>query len=150
MTLKACTHEKIISKGIVPELRHICAKILCHIGQLKYSDDDLFAIHLAMEEAIVNAVKHGNKQDPAREVIIEYDLTPEKIDLWVTDQGRGFDSNHLADPRLGDNIYKTNGRGVLLIRSYMDSVKYNRAGNSVHMVKLNSRTACEADKSARV
>jgi serine/threonine-protein kinase RsbW len=150
MTLKACTHEKIISKGIVPELRHICAKILCHIQQLKYSGDDLFAIHLAMEEAIVNAVKHGNKQDPARDVIIEYDLTPEKIDLWVTDQGRGFDSNHLADPRLGDNIYKASGRGVLLIRSYMDSVEYNRAGNSVHMVKLNSKSACTADKSTRV
>ncbi|MGB8227164.1 MAG: ATP-binding protein [Sedimentisphaerales bacterium] len=149
MTLKACIHEKIISKGVVPELRHICAKILCHIQQLRYSDDDLFAIHLAMEEAVVNAVKHGNKQDPARDVVIEYDLSPEKIDLWVTDQGKGFDSDHLADPRLGDNIYKTCGRGVLLIRSYMDAVEYNQSGNSVHMVKLNSKSACETDKSAR-
>ena len=87
----------------------------------------------------MNAVKHGNKQDPARDVIIEYDLTPEKVDIRVTDQGRGFDPDSLEDPRLGDNIYKTDGRGVLLIRSYMDSVEYNELGNSVRMTKFNSK-----------
>lgn len=137
MTSKACAHEKIVSRGVISELRRICAKILCHAQQLKYSDDNLFAIRLAMEEAIVNAVKHGNKQDPARNVVIEYDLSPEKIDIRVTDQGRGFNPNGLADPRFGDNIYKTDGRGVLLIRSYMDTVEYNQPGNSVRMVKFN-------------
>ncbi len=139
MTRKAGTHEKIVSKGVISELRRICAKVLCHTQNLKYSDDDLFAIHLAMEEAVVNAVKHGNRQDPARNVIIEYDLTPQKVDICVTDQGKGFDSNGLEDPRVGDNIYKPDGRGVLLIRSYMDSVEYNNVGNSVRMVKFNSK-----------
>lgn len=140
MTSKACTHEKIISKGAISELRRVCAGILCHAQNLKYSDDDLFALHLAMEEAIVNAVKHGNKRDPGRDITIEYELTPEKVDLWVTDQGEGFDPAHLADPRCGDNIYKTNGRGVLLIRSYMDLVEYNNVGNSIHMTKFNSKS----------
>ena len=139
MTSKTCTHEKIVSNGAISELRRICAKILCHTQNLEYSDNDLFAIQLAVEEAIVNAVKHGNKQDPARDVIIEYDLTPEKVDIRVTDQGRGFDPDSLEDPRLGDNIYKTDGRGVLLIRSYMDSVEYNELGNSVRMTKFNSK-----------
>jgi serine/threonine-protein kinase RsbW len=141
MTSKACAHEKIVSRGVISELRRICAKILCHSQNLEYSNDDLFAIHLAMEEAIINAVRHGNKQDPAGNVIIEYDLTPQRVDLWVTDQGKGFDSAHLADPRLGDNVYKTDGRGVLLIRSYMDVVEYNDLGNSVHMTKFNSKSA---------
>jgi serine/threonine-protein kinase RsbW len=138
MSSKACTHEKIVSCGAISELRPVCARILSHTQRLKYADDDLFAIHLAMEEAVVNAVKHGNKQDPARNVVIEYDVTPEKIDLWVTDQGKGFNPETIEDPRLGDNIYKTCGRGVLLIRSYMDSVEYNELGNTVHMVKFNS------------
>ena len=136
MASKVCAHEKIVSSGVVPELRQICTKILCHTQNLEYSDDDLFAIHLAMEEAIVNAVKHGNKRDPARNVIIEYDLSPQKVDIRVTDQGKGFDSNSLEDPRVGDNIYKTDGRGVLLIRSYMDIVEYNNVGNSVHMTQI--------------
>jgi serine/threonine-protein kinase RsbW len=139
MTAKACAHERVVSKGVISELRCICAKILCHSRSLKYSDDDLFAVHLALEEAIVNAVRHGNKQDPAKDVVIEYDLTPERIDLWITDQGRGFDSEHLADPRLGANVYKTGGRGVLLIRSYMDCIEYNSTGNSIHMTKFNSK-----------
>ena len=141
MTSKDCSHDKIVSRGVISELRRICAKILCRTQDLDYPDDDLFAIHLAMEEAVVNAVKHGNKQDPARNVIIEYDLSPEKVDIRVTDQGRGFNPCGLADPREGDNIYKTDGRGVLLIKSYMDSVDYNNTGNSVHMVKLNSKYA---------
>ncbi len=141
MTSKDCAHERIVSKGVMPELRRICAGILCRTQKLNYSEDDLFAIHLALEEAIINAVKHGNKQNPDRDVIIEYDLSPEKVDIRVTDQGRGFNPDSLADPRIGDNIYKTDGRGVLLIRSYMDSVEYNNSGNSVHMVKLNGKYA---------
>jgi serine/threonine-protein kinase RsbW len=140
MTSKACTHEKITSTGIISELRRICAKILGLIQTMDYSEDDLFAIHLAMEESIVNAVKHGNKRDPDKNVIIEYDLSPEKLELWVTDEGRGFDFEHLADPRTDANIYKTNGRGVLLIRSYMDNIEYNQAGNSVHMIKFNRKS----------
>lgn len=141
MTSKACSHEKITSSGIISELRQICAKILGLVGAMDYySEDDLFAIHLAMEESIVNAVKHGNKRDPAKNVIIEYDVNPERLELWVTDEGRGFDFDHLADPRTDDNIYKTNGRGVLLIRSYMDVVEYNEAGNSVHMVKFSRKS----------
>jgi len=141
MTLKATTHEKFVLKGVISELRKVCSKVLCHAKLLGYSGDDLFAVHLAMEEALVNAVKHGNKRDADKSVTIEYDVTPEKIDLVIGDQGRGFDFGHLADPRCGNNIYKTGGRGVLLIKSYMDEVEYNTAGNSVRMVKFNSKCA---------
>lgn len=141
MTSKDCFHEKIVSRGVVPEIRAVCAKILDLTQKFDYSDDDIFAIHLAIEEAVVNAVKHGNKRDPSRNVIIEYNLSPEKVEICVTDQGRGFDPDKLEDPRIGDNIYKTNGRGVLLIRSYMDSVEYNNVGNSVRMIKFNSKYA---------
>jgi serine/threonine-protein kinase RsbW len=138
MTIKVFNHEKIVSKGIISELRKICSRILCHANLLGYSKDDQFAIHLAMEEAVVNAVRHGNKQDMEKDVVIEYNISPEKIDLWVTDQGVGFKPDDIADPRCGENIYKAGGRGVLLIKSYMNGVEYNKTGNSVHMTKLNS------------
>jgi serine/threonine-protein kinase RsbW len=141
MTAKICTHEKLVSKSIISEMRKICSRVLCSADALGYSKDDQFAVHLAMEEAIVNAVKHGNKQDTEKNVIIEYGLSSEKIEVWVTDQGAGFEPQNLADPRSGENIYKTGGRGVLLIKSYMDSVEYNKTGNCVHMVKFNSKSA---------
>jgi serine/threonine-protein kinase RsbW len=141
MTIKVFDHEKIVSKGIISELRQICSRILCRANVLGYSKDDQFAIHLALEEAVVNAVRHGNKQDTEKDIVIEYDLSPEKIELWVTDQGGGFKPGDVADPRSGENIYKAGGRGVLLIKSYMNSVEYNKTGNSVHMTKLNSKPA---------
>ena len=139
MTLKTCIHEKIVIKGLISELRDVGAKVLCLAQTLKYSDDDLFAVHLAIEEATVNAVKHGNKLNADKAITIEYEVTPEKIDIVVTDQGQGFDPETIEDPRCGKNIYKTGGRGVLLIKSYMNVVEYNKTGNSVHMIKLNSR-----------
>ena len=139
MTLKTCTHEKVVIKGLISELRDVCTKVLHLAKALNYSNDDIFAVHLAIEEATVNAVKHGNKRNADKAVAIEYEVTPEKIDVVVTDQGQGFDPDNLADPRCGKNIYKTGGRGVLLMKSYMDTVEYNKTGNSVHMIKLNSR-----------
>jgi serine/threonine-protein kinase RsbW len=139
MAFKTCTHEKIVMKGLISELRDAGNKVLCLAKSLDYSDDDLFAVHLAIEEATVNAVKHGNRHNTDKAITIEYDVTSEKIDVEVTDQGSGFNPNDLADPRSGKNIYKTGGRGVLLIKSYMDVVEYNKTGNSVHMVKFNSR-----------
>jgi serine/threonine-protein kinase RsbW len=138
MTVNIFNHEKVISKGVMSELRKICSRILCHANVLGYSKDDQFAIHLALEEAIVNAVRHGNKEDADKDVVIEYTVRPEKIEVSVTDQGQGFKPEDVADPRSGENIYKAGGRGVLLIKSYMNNVEYNKTGNSVRMTKINS------------
>ncbi|HBG25861.1 MAG TPA: ATP-binding protein [Phycisphaerales bacterium] len=139
MSLKTSTHEKLVLKGVISELRKVCSKVLCHAKQLGYCDDDTFAVHLAMEEAIINAVKHGNRADCNKNVTIEYDITPEKICISITDEGGGFEPEDVADPRSGENIYKTGGRGVLLIKSYMDSIEYNQTGNSIIMTKINSK-----------
>ncbi len=139
MSLKTSSHEKIVLKGIMSELRRACSQILCIAKQLGYSDDDTFAVHLSLEEAVVNAVKHGNRADCSKNVILEYDVTPEKIRISVTDEGGGFEPGNVADPRAGENIYKTGGRGVLLIKSYMDSIEYNQSGNSITMTKINGK-----------
>ncbi len=107
----------------------------------KFSGDDLFAIMLALEEALINAVKHGNCDDPNKPVKIEYRITDQTFEITVTDQGNGFTLEDLPDPRSKENLLKCCGRGVLLIKSYMDQVKYNKKGNSVWMLKNKASDA---------
>jgi len=114
----------------------VCNTILTDVKNLNFSDDDIFGIHLAMEEAIINAVKHGNNADESKKVRIEYCITHEKFDIKIVDEGTGFKPREVPDPREGNNVFKASGRGLLLMKTYMDSVEYNAQGNCVHMIKI--------------
>ena len=103
-----------------------------------FTQDDIFAVHLALEEAFLNAVKHGNRMNPAKKVMIDYAVDPEKVEVRMTDEGEGFDPRCVPDPRVGENLYLPAGRGLLLIRSYMHTVEYNEQGNSLRMVRRKS------------
>ena len=116
----------------------VCKLILPQLQANGFEQDDIFAIHLALEEAFQNAVEHGNKMDPNKKVQIDYFINAEKFEISVTDEGHGFKPEEVPDPRLGDNIYRPDGRGVLLINSYMDVVKYNERGNSVRMIRYKA------------
>lgn len=129
------------STTVIPQL---CERILAEIKANSFNSEDTFAIHLALEEAFVNAVKHGNKMDPSKHVQIDYSVSPEKIEICITDQGEGFDPNRIPDPRSGENLYKPEGRGLLLIRSYMDVVEFNQRGNSVRMVRYKEKPPLKA------
>ena len=113
--------------------------LLKEAAQNEYTEKDIFAIHLALEEAFVNAVKHGNLQNPDRQVVIKYEVTPEKFDIFITDDGCGFYPCEVDDPRKEENLCKCSGRGLFLMRSYMDVVEYNEKGNCVHMVKYRKQ-----------
>ena len=117
----------------------VCSQILSVLEQKRFSQDDIFAMHLAVEEAFLNAVKHGNKMDPNKKVQIDCSVDGDKIELSVTDQGEGFDPESIPDPRVGKNLYKPEGRGLLLINSYMDVVGFNKRGNSIHMIRYRDR-----------
>lgn len=116
----------------------VCRELLSEVEANDYAKDDIFAIHLALDEAVVNAVKHGNSLDPEKKVTLKWRVTDEKFEISVTDTGDGFKPGELPDPRCGENLEKPSGRGVLLMRSYMDVVEFNDRGNCVHMVKYNS------------
>ena len=116
----------------------ICTKLLSELKAANFSREDIFAVHLALEEAFVNAVEHGNDMDPTKKIEIEYSVGRDKVKISLTDEGQGFDPDAVPDPRCGENLYKTEGRGLLLIRSYMDTVKYNKRGNHIQMVKRKS------------
>ena len=110
--------------------------LLSQLNQFEYGDDDVFAVQLAFQEAFYNAIKHGNKMAADKKVKIDFLIDPDRIEIAMTDTGSGFDPDAVPDCRVGENLYKTEGRGLLLMRSYMDIVEFNEIGNSVHMVRF--------------
>ncbi len=116
----------------------ICKKLLSELEAGNFGREDIFAVHLALEEAFINAVEHGNQMDPAKKIKIEYSVGRDRVEIFLTDEGDGFDPDAVPDPRCGENLYKTEGRGLLLIYSYMDTVEFNERGNHIHMVKHKS------------
>jgi len=99
-----------------------------------FSEASRFAVRLAIEEAIVNAFKHGHKKLGKHETIeVEYEVTPEAISIVVTDKGPGFAPDDVPDPTAEENLMKTSGRGLLLMRAYMTEVSHNDAGNQIRM-----------------
>lgn len=118
----------------------LCQDILGEAKRSHFNRDEIFGIHLAIEEAMTNAVKHGNKEDQLRQINVKYSITPDKFEISITDEGSGFRPGKVPDPRCGENLYKATGRGMLLMRAYMDSVEYNEKGNCVQMVKYRQKT----------
>jgi len=105
------------------------AESYCH-------DQDIwFDVRLAFEEALVNAVKHGNKADPSKTVRIIIEVNDKAITIEIKDQGTGFDYERLAMPTDKDNLEKLSGRGVFLIKNLMDAVTYLDNGSRVRIVK---------------
>lgn len=100
---------------------------------------DAFGIHMAMEEAIINAIVHGNRRDPRKMVHVLARLTPYQFYARITDEGDGFDPLQVPDPTLEENLTKSCGRGVMLIKQFVDSAQYNSRGNSVELKKINTR-----------
>ena len=117
----------------------ICQQILTDLKAFSFSEDDVFGVHLAFEEAFLNAVKHGNKMDPTKTVKVEYTIDRGKVEIAITDEGEGFDPSAIPDPRVGDNLYRPDGRGLLLIGAYMDVMEYNDSGNRVFMAKYSPK-----------
>lgn len=117
----------------------VCKQILSKLEAHNFGKDDIFAVHLTLEEAFLNAVKHGNKMDPTKKVKVDYSVDSDKVEICITDEGEGFEPDGVADPRFGSGLFEPGGRGLLLMNSYMDTVKYNERGNSVYMVRYKEK-----------
>ena len=126
------------------ELGQPCRSILSALEAHGFSQDDVFAVHLALEEAFHNAVKHGNQMDPNKKVRIDYAVDAEKVEISLTDEGEGFNPSSIPDPRVGPNLYRPEGRGLLLIGAYMHVVEYNEQGNALRMVRYKGRPGPES------
>lgn len=112
-------------------------QILAAVESAGYDEQSLFGIRLAVEEALINAIRHGNKFDPTKKVTVRASVNSSRVDITIEDQGPGFQRDGVPDPRLAQNINRCCGRGLLLIEAYMDRVEYSRGGRRIRMIKKN-------------
>ena len=112
-------------------------RILEEVERHGFNPNSIFATRLALEEALVNAIKHGNKLDPAKKVRVEAKVTRDRVEIEIEDEGPGFSRCAVPDPTAEENLCKCSGRGILLIEAYMNSVTWSRGGRRVRMVRYN-------------
>jgi serine/threonine-protein kinase RsbW len=103
-----------------------------------WDDRDVFGVHLAVEEALVNAIKHGNREDAAKSVRIAYRTRGDCVQIEIADEGPGFDPESVPDPTTAEHVDQPNGRGIMLMRSFMTRVEFNPQGNCVMLEKCRS------------
>jgi serine/threonine-protein kinase RsbW len=104
--------------------------------KLRLDRDQQDNLGIAVTEAVGNAIVHGNRSDPEKKVTIRFQVEGDRVHVFVSDQGRGFNPESLPDPRLPDNLMKENGRGIFILKSLMDEVHFDftPAGTTLHMV----------------
>jgi serine/threonine-protein kinase RsbW len=102
-----------------------------------FADEEVMKIAMAVREAAINAVLHGNAYDPAKKVSLQFESTGGDLVITIKDQGKGIDLNAIPDPLAPENLLKTSGRGIFLIRSFMDEVQINpsAAGTEIKLIK---------------
>jgi serine/threonine-protein kinase RsbW len=114
-----------------------------HVGRdVGLDDDSVHWVGVAIRESVINAIKHGNQNDAGKRVFVDFETGSAsgtaELSIRVRDQGPGFDPDHLADPLAPENLLKASGRGIFLIRSFMDDVVLQRApegGKEIRMTK---------------
>ena len=111
-------------------------ELLDELRRQDWEEKDVFGVHLAVEEALVNAIKHGNQEDPAKLVMVQTHVSATVVKIEVTDEGGGFDPEAVPDPTDDENLEAPSGRGLMLMKSFMSSVEFNDAGNHVAMTKV--------------
>jgi len=102
-----------------------------------FDEEEVMKIAMAVREAAVNAVLHGNAYDPGKKVIVNFERTNRDLVITIRDQGKGLDLSKIPDPLAPENLLKTSGRGIFLIRSFMDEVEINpsQTGTEIKLIK---------------
>jgi len=113
-------------------------RIIQLLEELRYEERDVFGIRLALEEALVNAIKHGNQMDPNKTVRITCRAAVDKVRIEIEDQGEGFQPGDVPDPTADENLERPCGRGIMLMRAFMSSIAFNASGNCVILEKQHS------------
>lgn len=110
-------------------------KILDYAGDLRLDESALFDIRLCFEEALINAIKYGNRGDKKLSVDVDVIKKKDSIEIVVRDQGKGFDYENCDDPTREDNVLKPRGRGIFIIQKLMDEVRFENNGSCIRMMK---------------
>jgi serine/threonine-protein kinase RsbW len=102
-----------------------------------FDEEETDRVAMSVREATVNAVLHGNQYDPKKRVTVAFEVTPESLSVSVRDEGKGLDPGSVPDPLAPENLLKQSGRGIFLIRAFMDEVRFRSMdpGTEITLIK---------------
>jgi serine/threonine-protein kinase RsbW len=136
--MSAAVHLDITIPSETSAGHDVQERIVGLMEEREFSMRDVFSVRLALEEALVNAIKHGNQLDPDKTVRIHCDIEKDRVYVEIEDHGPGYTPDDVPDPTLDENIERASGRGLMLIKSFMNSVEFNEKGNCIKLEKLRS------------
>ena len=116
--------------------RDVMARLLGELESVDWIQEELFGVHLAVEEALVNAIRHGNKEDVSKQVRVLCRVSTERLLIEIEDEGTGFVPEEVPDCTEDENLEVPSGRGIMLMRNFMTRVEYNDQGNRVLLEKV--------------
>lgn len=124
-------------------------QLMHFVAKFRNSDGSERDVEMALREALANAIVHGNQQDPCKSVYVACRCTTDgEISITVQDEGQGFDADSVPDPTTPENRLLTQGRGIYLMKTLMDEVRFERRGAVVHMRKASNLRPGEGRKAA--
>ncbi len=126
--------QKVISFQIKSKIENIYSverSILEEAIQMGFDSESRFCLRLAMDEAFINAIVHGNNNSAEKNIFVEARCSPERVEVAIRDEGNGFDLSILHDPREEPYLFDTHGRGVFLIKQFTHDVRFNDKGNEI-------------------
>ena len=126
--------KRLVLKSQREEADQAIADILANIeASESFENTSIFAIRLALEEALTNAIHHGNNDDASKSIIVDYFVDHDRVMIEVEDEGPGFNPEAVPDPTQEENIAIPSGRGLMLMHAYMTNVDFNETGNRIRM-----------------
>ena len=135
----ATNDSQVAEVFTMEDMLHCITRIVGQMHAAGFSVKEVFGARLAIEEAVVNAIRHGHRGDTSKRVSVYFQVSCNQLLVEVQDQGAGFDPDGLPDPLAPENLERPGGRGVFLIRQYMTWVQYNETGNAITLCKIKSR-----------
>jgi serine/threonine-protein kinase RsbW len=129
----AIWQREVVSSDV--DMKRVIQTILDAMVAAGFSDKDVFRLHLALEEAIVNANKHAHAGDWTKPIVVRYHVGEKGVVAEIEDRGPGFAPDDVPDPLAPENLERASGRGLLLMRTYMSHVCHNAKGNCICMCK---------------
>ncbi len=127
--------DDIVIASDTAEAQRVQEQIVDELKAVAFGEHDIFGIRLALEEALVNAMKHGNQLDPGKKVRIAWRVENEIFYVRIRDEGKGFNPDDVPDPTDLENLERPCGRGLMLMRHYMNDVRFLDRGNVCLMWK---------------
>lgn len=141
LTIENSTHYEIVIPSDLNKIKDV-EKITERIASLlKFSEDDKDSLAISVTEIVGNAISHGNKNDPNKNIVIKFDYHDDTIVVEIHDEGCGFDANEIENPLEPENLLKESGRGIFIVRALMDEIKFikKEKGSIVRLKKTAKR-----------